>query len=224
MSTSQFTSVLVKNRLAEIGPWLKGFQGHRAARMEAGLHETSVLQNIRDPQEIYVSLKTTNPTASLAFLESPELGSYKKSLGVIAPPVYSYLTPIDLGMSSPLSRVRSAFACVDLMDAAAFSEHFASSAAFQFGNLPAVHGPQAVKDFVAGFFANLRSIGHEPQGEWEHAHTASVTGIVHYGISGGRTISVPFSNRFEIDASGKFTLWQIFADVAPLFQALASAG
>jgi hypothetical protein len=47
---------------------------------------------------------------------------------------------------------------------------------------------------------------------------AQVRGFVHYQRKNGTSLSVPFSNYFEVDDQGRFTVWQIFADTSALYQ------
>lgn len=52
------------------------------------------------------------------------------------------------------------FDAIDRMDADEFASFLTASARFRFGNAPVVHGREAIRETVAAFFANIRSIDH----------------------------------------------------------------
>ena len=91
------------------------------------------------------------------------------------------------------------FAAIDAMDADRFAAFLAPDCRFRFGNLPAVEGRPAVRDFVAGFFGALGGIRHEVVERIEAPGRMAMHGFVTYTRKDGSTLKVPFANMFRTE-------------------------
>jgi ketosteroid isomerase-like protein len=108
------------------------------------------------------------------------------------------------------------FAAIDAMDADRFAGFLAPDCTFRFGNLPAVEGRPAVRDFVAGFFGALGGIRHEVVERIESPGRLAMHGFVTYTRKDGSTLRVPFANVFHLDG-GLVREYLIFIDNNALF-------
>lgn len=91
------------------------------------------------------------------------------------------------------------FAAIDAMDADRFASFLAPDCTFRFGNLPAVEGRDAVRDFVAGFFGALGGIRHELVDRIAAPGRIAMHGFVTYTRKDGTTLRVPFANAFRTE-------------------------
>src|SRR5690606_9856500 len=113
-----------------------------------------------------------------------------------------------------MSRYKALFQTIDAMDADAFVEWLTDDGFFVYGSSPAVEGKEAVREYVAGFFAGLETISHELLGEWEAGNEAFVEGRVTYGFPGGGSASLRFLNKFE-RVGDKIRGYRIYIDPTP---------
>jgi hypothetical protein len=217
VKSDKSTHFLSKVRTENYDAWLKGFNEHRVARESAQLFERLILKNTHDPQECYVLFETLDAEKTKAFIDSAALRDFKQSIGVVPKPDYTFLVLERDTDPQTLERVQQAFAAVDRLDSNGFAEFFADGGAFKFGNQEKVVGRGEIAKAVAGFFLMLKSLSHELTETSSSTTTAMVRGFVHYTLADGRKITVPFANSFVVDGRGQFTMWQIYADVTPLF-------
>lgn len=222
MPTSEtFSHLISRVSVDDYDVWREGFEAHRTERLASGLHERHVLTDAEDVRTIVVLFETSDPEATRAFIESASLAAFKGTLGLTAKASYSFVNAMPLP-SAPetahgvLDLVRAATVCVDAMDSRGFGLFFAEDGRFQLANLPEMTGPVAVAGFVGGFFSQLNTIAHEIQESWESGETASLRGIVTYGLKDGRTIQLPFSSFYRVNGARKFTQWQAYLDIGPL--------
>ncbi len=114
--------------------------------------------------------------------------------------------------------VNSLFAAIDRQDAAAFAAFLAEDARFAFGNLPAVAGRDAIREFVAGFFASIRAVSHSVPDAWQSGDALTCCGEVTYTRHDGSTLSVPFANVLLM-AGDRVRDYRIYADTSALYAA-----
>lgn len=82
--------------------------------------------------------------------------------------------------------------------------------------MPAVHGVEAVSEFVGGFFASIESLKHELSDVWSVPGGVVCHGIVTYTRHDKSELTIPFSNIFKVE-DGKVHGYQIFADTSQLY-------
>lgn len=108
------------------------------------------------------------------------------------------------------------FAAIDRQDAEAFAGFLTEDARFAFGNLPAVAGRAAIRDFVAGFFSAIRAVSHRVPDAWQAGDTVVCRGEVAYTRHDGSTLSVPFANVLTMSGD-KVRDYRIYMDASALF-------
>jgi len=107
------------------------------------------------------------------------------------------------------------FASIDEKNIEKFSSFLLENCSFQFGNMPAVHGIDAINEFVAGFFSSIESLKHDLSDIWSVPGGVVCHGIVSYTRHDKSVLTVPFSNIFKID-DGKVCGYQVFSDTSQL--------
>jgi ketosteroid isomerase-like protein len=112
--------------------------------------------------------------------------------------------------------VRQVFAAVDAGDARRFAAVFTDDGQFVFGNAPAVVGPAAVEQAVAGFFASIRGCRHQLSRFWSGADHCAMDGTVTYLRHDGRELAVPFANVFVMRGE-RVVEYRVYVDATPLF-------
>jgi ketosteroid isomerase-like protein len=110
------------------------------------------------------------------------------------------------------------FLVIDRKDAAAFAGFLAEDARFRFGNLPAVEGRAAIREFVAGFFAGIRAVSHRVPDVWQADDTVICRGEVTYTRHDGSTLTVPFANVLLM-AGDRVRDYRIYMDASALHAA-----
>jgi ketosteroid isomerase-like protein len=108
------------------------------------------------------------------------------------------------------------FRAIDAKDAVRFASFVAEDGAFLFANAPAVAGRTAIREAVEGFFASIRGLTHEISSVAEQRDGLWCRGTVTYVRHDGSTLSLPFSNYFEMRA-GKVAHYQIYVDASKLY-------
>lgn len=108
------------------------------------------------------------------------------------------------------------FAAIDRQDAAAFAGFLAEDARFAFGNLPAVTGREAIREFVAGFFASIRAVSHSVPEAWQADDALTCRGEVTYTRHDGSTLTVPFANVLLMNGDAVRD-YRIYADTSALY-------
>lgn len=110
------------------------------------------------------------------------------------------------------------FAAIDRQDADAFAGFVTEDACFVFGNLPAVTGRAAIRDFVAAFFGSIRAVSHRVPDVWQVGDTVICRGEVSYTRHDGSTLTVPFANVFRMEGD-KVRDYRIYMDASALYAA-----
>jgi limonene-1,2-epoxide hydrolase len=103
------------------------------------------------------------------------------------------------------------------MDAEAFLSFLTEDAVFVYGSQDPVKGRDAVRAYVAGFFATLERLEHTVEDEWaiDEERVAFVQGNVTYGLPNGRSVSIPFLNLFRL-RDDKIAEYRVYVDPTPL--------
>jgi len=108
------------------------------------------------------------------------------------------------------------FGAIDARDAQRFAAFLSPEGEFRFGNMPSVHGREAVAAAVAGFFASIGGCRHRLLRTWEGADSVVCEGEVSYTRLDGRVVTVPFANAFTLEG-GLIASYRIFIDNGPLY-------
>ncbi len=108
------------------------------------------------------------------------------------------------------------FRAIDGKDADAFAALLAPDGEFRFGNLPPVCGRNAVREFVAGFFASIAALTHVVEASWQVGDDLICHGRVTYTRHDGSTLAVPFANMLRTSPAG-YSRYLIFADTSALY-------
>lgn len=113
--------------------------------------------------------------------------------------------------------VNQLFASIDKMDADRFVSFVTDDAIFRYGSNPPSVGKTQIREAVSQFFSMFQSLAHTLKGTWNHPDTVFVEGDVHYTRQDGSQITLPFLNRFKMQA-GKIQEYSIYIDPTPLAQ------
>ncbi|MDP2832196.1 MAG: nuclear transport factor 2 family protein [Pseudomonadota bacterium] len=115
--------------------------------------------------------------------------------------------------------VRQLFQTIDARDAAAFAAYLAEDGTFRYGSQPVVAGREAVREYVAAFFAGMNGISHELTGFWwrEAGEVCFVQGEVTYHLPNAAVVTLPFLNLFRMRDTA-IVEYLIYTDPTPLFQ------
>jgi len=105
--------------------------------------------------------------------------------------------------------------CIDAKDALAFAAFLADDACFRFGNIPSVHGREAIQATVNAFFDSITALAHQLRERWSIGEATICTGTVTYTRRDGRKVSVPFANVLKLRA-GLIYDYQVFIDNSAL--------
>ena len=108
------------------------------------------------------------------------------------------------------------FAAIDGKDAEAFTGFIAEDARFVFANQPAVEGRDAIRDFVAGFFASIRAVSHRVPDTWRAEDAVICRGEVTYVRHDGTALTVPFANVLVMHGD-RVRDYRIYMDASALF-------
>ncbi|HEX8986401.1 MAG TPA: nuclear transport factor 2 family protein [Rhodocyclaceae bacterium] len=112
--------------------------------------------------------------------------------------------------------LRSLFSAIDAKDAQAFVAHLTPDARFQFGNLPAVEGREAIAAMVGGFFASIAGLEHVLEESWQSGEATICCGSVTYARLDGSLLTVPFANVMRRRDGAAFD-YRIFGDMSALY-------
>lgn len=91
------------------------------------------------------------------------------------------------------------FAVVDSKNAAEFAEYFVEEGRFVYGSRTLVEGKQAIRDYVAGFFASLVGIHHTVFDAWLIDDRIFVELEVTYELKDGRRLTLPAFDLFKME-------------------------
>ncbi len=113
--------------------------------------------------------------------------------------------------------VADLFAAIDRQDAPGFSEFLTNDARFVFGNLPAVAGREAIRDFVDGFFKSIRALSHSVGEAWQVEDLLICSGEVTYTRHDDSSLTVPFANILKLTGE-QVRDYRIYVDASALYR------
>ncbi len=108
------------------------------------------------------------------------------------------------------------FEAIDSKDADAFVGYLTEDAVFRYGSQDPVHGRDAIRDYVAGFFGTVEALSHRIDESWEGDGSLVCAGEVTYTRQGGSRVTVPFANVFRLEGE-KVREYLVHIDPSPLF-------
>jgi len=118
--------------------------------------------------------------------------------------------------ASPEHWLPQLFASIDARDAAAFCEFLSEDAVFRYGNAEPVHGRDAIRTHVEGFFQAIAGLSHQVERHWTEPDAVICHGTVTYTRHDGSTLTVPFANILQLSGE-RVRDYLIFADASALF-------
>ena len=108
------------------------------------------------------------------------------------------------------------FAVIDRKDSEAFVGYLTDDAVFRFGSARAVHGRDAIREAVDGFFGTIAGCSHTVHKTIDDGATKICEGEVTYTRLDGSTITLPFTDVFEYDGD-LIAHYKIYMDIGPLY-------
>ncbi len=108
------------------------------------------------------------------------------------------------------------FAAIDSKDAEAFVGFLTEDAVFRFGSAPAVHGRDAIRAAVDGFFGTIAQCSHKVTNSLGKGATLFCEGEVTYRRLDDTAITLPFTDVFEYDGD-LISNYKIYIDISPLY-------
>ena len=112
--------------------------------------------------------------------------------------------------------VKPIFASIDAMIADAFVAHLTEDVTFRFGNAEPIHGEDAVREAVLGFWSTIDGLTHHLIKVIESGDTMVARIDVEYVRKDGKHVTVPNADILEFDGD-LVRDWQIYIDLAPVF-------
>lgn len=112
--------------------------------------------------------------------------------------------------------LRDVFGAIDRRDAESFVSYLTENAIFRFGSAPPVHGRDAAREAVAGFFETIAGLSHKLSNSLAADGTLICEGEVTYIRHDGSTVTLPFADAFELD-DGLISHYKIYMDIGPLY-------
>lgn len=113
-------------------------------------------------------------------------------------------------------RLRSLFAAIDGKDTERFLGFLTNEATFRFGSAPAVHGRDAIRAAVDGFFESIAASHHTLTQTIAGNDVLVCEGEVTYTRHDGTKLTLPFANVFELEG-GIISAYKIYVDAGPLY-------
>lgn len=114
------------------------------------------------------------------------------------------------------TRLPGLFAAIDARDTDAFLGYLTKDAIFRFGSAPELHGHDAIREGVDGFFASISGSRHALKNVLRDDRTLVCEGEVSYRRHDDSEITLPFTNIFELDDT-LISQYKIYIDIAPLY-------
>ena len=124
-------------------------------------------------------------------------------------------TDVDTERETMVHRL---FEAIDSRDVDALVAHFEPDAVQLMGNRPPVRGHDEIRAGNNAFLFSIAGLRHELTGLWESGGTVLIRLLVHYELLDGRTVTLPAMTAFTEGPSGLIDHYQVWFDVAPLFE------
>ena len=109
------------------------------------------------------------------------------------------------------------FRDIDRMDADAWAAYLAPDAVMRFGNAEPVHGREACRDALAGFYDTISGLRHEIAEQWQQDSATIVEATVTYTRTDGRDVPVPVVTIYRTNADDLIADYRVYIDLAPVF-------
>jgi len=113
--------------------------------------------------------------------------------------------------------LKELFNAIDRKDTEGFLAFLSADCVFRFGNIPAVTGTEAIREFVGGFFDSITGLSHDIQSHWATADGLGCHGMVRYTRRDGTALTVPFAVVLKT-RDGMVSEYLIFADASRLYE------
>ena len=114
-------------------------------------------------------------------------------------------------------RLDALFAAIDRKDTDAFLGFLAPDAEFRFGSAASLHGHDAIRAGVDGFFTSIAGSVHAMDRVLADGNALACEGTVTYRRHDGSTITLPFTNVFEYSGD-RICNYKIYIDIQPLYE------
>lgn len=88
-------AVIVTHAVESYETWKRAFDGHAAARSNAGIVAAHINRSAENPELLSVYLAATDAAKLEAFLSSADLQATMKGAGVKGPPQFTKITPVE---------------------------------------------------------------------------------------------------------------------------------
>lgn len=105
---------------------------------------------------------------------------------------------------------------IDSKDTSTFLSFIAEDGVFRFGSAPPVQGHAAIGAAVHGFFGSIAGSVHKWINTLRDGSTLVCEGEVTYRRHDDSSITLPFTNVFELDGD-LISHYKIYIDIAPLY-------
>jgi ketosteroid isomerase-like protein len=109
------------------------------------------------------------------------------------------------------------FRDIDRMDADAWAAYLAPDAVMRFGNADPVHGREACRDALAGFYDTIKGLRHDLVEQWEHGAATIVEAAVTYTRQDDAEVTVPVVTIYRTNANDLISDYRVYIDLAPVF-------
>src|SRR3989338_7157736 len=107
------------------------------------------------------------------------------------------------------------FAAIDRKDANGFVSFFTEDASFRFANAPVIRNKENIKNAVALFFSNIKSLRHRLLDVWEQGNVIICEGEVTYTRHNGTELTLPFADILRMKGD-LIADYRIYMDISPL--------
>jgi hypothetical protein len=108
------------------------------------------------------------------------------------------------------------FSDIDRLDTDAWARYLAPDVTMRFGNGDLVHGREASRDAVAGFFATISGVRHEVVEQWTQAAATIVESNVTYTRKDGTAVTVPCVTIYRTNTDDLISDYRVYIDIAPV--------
>jgi hypothetical protein len=112
------------------------------------------------------------------------------------------------------------FGKIDDMDTEGFLFFLTPDARFRFGNMPVVHGREAIGKAVQAFFSTIKRSDHRLFNTWVERDAVICQGEVTYTRRDYSQVTLPFVNVFRV-VDAQIDQYLIYVDITPLYRPVA---
>src|SRR5687768_12174979 len=112
--------------------------------------------------------------------------------------------------------IQRVYKTVDAKDIESYVQFFTEDCTFRFGNNPAVHGKDGIRQALQQFFPAIKALQHQNVATWNPPGFEMVEAMVTYARHDGSKVTVPAVTIYRMDGSLAKDC-RIFVDLAPLW-------